>query len=204
VTSWSEFAAAEPAFAQRVLERFTLRKHSTVATLRHDGSPRISGTEVSFDSGELSLGVMPGSVKALDLRRDARMALHAPTLGGKGYVARGMSLGDLQAKLNADLERFPPPESPDPRRRTGRWGRSSVWEILRNPKYTGYQVWNRRARKRGGKTNPPEQWIWSEEPAHDALVSREMFEEAARRSVSRDNVTKAAAARADYAPPRIR
>jgi hypothetical protein len=79
VTSWSEFAAAEPAFAQRVLERFTLRKHSTVATLRHDGSPRISGTEVSFDSGELSLGVMPGSVKALDLRRDARMALHAPT-----------------------------------------------------------------------------------------------------------------------------
>jgi hypothetical protein len=36
------------------------------------------------------------------------------------YVARGMSLGDLQAKLNADLERFPPPESPDPRRRTGR------------------------------------------------------------------------------------
>jgi Recombinase len=119
---------------------------------------------------------------------------------GKGYVARGMSLGDLQAKLNADLERFPPPESPDPRRRIGRWGRSSVWEILRNPKYTGYQVWNRRARKRGGKTNPPEQWICSEEPAHDALVSREMFEEAARRSVSRDNVTKAAAARADYAP----
>jgi Recombinase len=64
------------------------------------------------------------------------------------YVAGKMSLGDLQAKLNADLERFPPPESPDPRRRTGRWGRFSVWEILGNPKYTGYQVWNRRARKR--------------------------------------------------------
>jgi site-specific DNA recombinase len=116
------------------------------------------------------------------------------------YVARGMSLGDLQSKLNADLERFPPPESPDPRRRTGRWGRSSVWEILRNPKYTGYQVWNRRARKRGGKANPPEQWIWSEEPAHEPLVSREMFEEAARRSVSRDNVVKAAKARSDFKP----
>lgn len=63
-------------------------------------------------------------------------------------------------------------ESPDPRRRTGRWGRSSVWEILRNPKYTGYQVWNRRARKRGGKANPPEEWIWSEEPAHEPLVSQ--------------------------------
>jgi hypothetical protein len=33
VTSWSEFAAAEPAFAQRALERFTVRKHSTLATL---------------------------------------------------------------------------------------------------------------------------------------------------------------------------
>jgi hypothetical protein len=53
---------------------------------------------------------------------------------------------------------------------------------------------------RTGKTNPPEQWIWSEEPAHEALVSREMFEEGARRSVARDNVVKAARARPDYAP----
>jgi hypothetical protein len=79
VTTWGEFAAAEPAFAQRILERFTVRRHSTLATLRLDGSPRISGTEVSFDSGELSLGMMPGSLKALDLRRDARLALHSPT-----------------------------------------------------------------------------------------------------------------------------
>lgn len=76
---WGEFAAAEPQFAERVLERFTVRKHSTLATLRHDGSPRISGTEVSFDGGELSLGMMPGSLKARDLQRDARLALHSPT-----------------------------------------------------------------------------------------------------------------------------
>jgi len=79
VASWGEFAAAEPEFAERVLERFTQRKHSTLATLRRDGSPRISGTEVSFEGGELSLGMMPGSVKARDLRRDARLALHSPT-----------------------------------------------------------------------------------------------------------------------------
>jgi hypothetical protein len=60
MASWGEFAAAEPEFAERVLERFTLRKHSTLATLRHDGSPRISGTEVSFDGGELWLGMMRG------------------------------------------------------------------------------------------------------------------------------------------------
>jgi len=79
VTSWGEFAAAEPEFAERVVDRFTVRKHSTLATLRRDGSPRISGTEVSFDSGELSLGMMPGSLKARDLQRDARLALHSPT-----------------------------------------------------------------------------------------------------------------------------
>lgn len=79
MASWSEFAAAEAQFAERVLERFTVRKHSTLATLRSDGSPRISGTEVSFDGGELSLGMMPGSLKARDLQRDARVALHSPT-----------------------------------------------------------------------------------------------------------------------------
>jgi hypothetical protein len=79
VASWGEFAAAEPEFADRVLERFSVRKHSTLATLRRDGSPRISGTEVSFGSGELSLGMMPGSLKSRDLQRDARLALHSPT-----------------------------------------------------------------------------------------------------------------------------
>ncbi len=79
MASWDEFAAAEPEFAQRVLERFTLRKHSTLATLRSDDSPRISGTDVRFEDGELSLGMMPGSSKARDLQRDARLALHSPT-----------------------------------------------------------------------------------------------------------------------------
>jgi hypothetical protein len=43
----------------------------TLATLRRDGSPRISGTEVEFTDGQVWLGMMPGSLKALDLRRRA-------------------------------------------------------------------------------------------------------------------------------------
>jgi hypothetical protein len=50
-----------------------------MATLRRDGSPRISGTEVEFAEGQLRIGSMPGAVKALDLRRDARLAIHGPT-----------------------------------------------------------------------------------------------------------------------------
>jgi len=76
---WSEFASAEPALARRVEERFRVRKHKTLATLRKDGSPRISGIEVEFADGELFLGMMPGSLKLHDLERDPRLALHSPT-----------------------------------------------------------------------------------------------------------------------------
>lgn len=109
------------------------------------------------------------------------------TMVFQDYLTRGLSITEICAKLNADLDRFPPPESPDPKRRTGRWGRSSVWEILHNPKYTGFQVWNRRQRKRGGKVNPPEDWIWSDAVAHEPLVSRTMFDEVILAAGRRDN-----------------
>jgi hypothetical protein len=51
-----------------------------LATLRRDGSPRLSGIEASFTDGELWLGMMAGSRKALDLRRDPRLALHSASL----------------------------------------------------------------------------------------------------------------------------
>lgn len=76
---WSAFAAAEPELAKAVQSRFNVRKHNTVATLRSDGSPRISGIEVQFADGELYLGMMPDSRKLHDLRRDPRLALHSPT-----------------------------------------------------------------------------------------------------------------------------
>jgi hypothetical protein len=79
MASWAEFASAEPALASRVEERFGIRKHKTLATLRKDGSPRISGIEVEFANGELLLGMMPDSLKLRDLERDPRLAIHSPT-----------------------------------------------------------------------------------------------------------------------------
>jgi hypothetical protein len=79
MSSWSQFAAAEPELARRVQERFSIRKHKTLATIRKDGSPRISGIETEFTDGDLYLGMMPDSRKLLDLRRDPRLALHSPT-----------------------------------------------------------------------------------------------------------------------------
>ena len=79
MASWAEFAAAEPEFASRVRALLTSRKHLTIATLRRDGAPRISGSEIEFAEGQLRIGSMPGAVKVLDLRRDPRIAIHGPT-----------------------------------------------------------------------------------------------------------------------------
>lgn len=80
MTSWTDFATAQPDLAARVRARFEATKHKTMATLRKDGSPRISGTETAFDETDLTLGSMPGAVKLADLRRDPRVALHSATV----------------------------------------------------------------------------------------------------------------------------
>ena len=79
MVSWSAVEKAEPEFAAKVRSLFDARKHKTIATLRADGSPRISGIEAEFADGELTFGSMPGARKGADLRRDPRFALHGPT-----------------------------------------------------------------------------------------------------------------------------
>jgi hypothetical protein len=80
MTAWREFEQAAPEFAGRVRALFDAHRHKTIATLRADGSPRISGIEVTFDDGDLVFGSMPGARKGADLRRDARFALHSATV----------------------------------------------------------------------------------------------------------------------------
>ncbi len=77
MSSWNDVAAAAPDLAAAVKGRFDAHKHHLLATLRRDGSPRISGTETSFVGGELWLGSMLDAMKARDLQRDPRLALHA-------------------------------------------------------------------------------------------------------------------------------
>jgi hypothetical protein len=78
VTAWSSIEQAEPDFADRVRRLFDAGRHKTIATLRADGSPRISGIECEFADGELRFGSMSGARKGADLRRDHRFALHGP------------------------------------------------------------------------------------------------------------------------------
>ncbi|MEU9285921.1 pyridoxamine 5'-phosphate oxidase family protein [Streptomyces sp. NPDC048275] len=85
-TNWAAFTAAEPDLARLAESRFGAFTHHVLATLRADGSPRTSGLEVRFVHGELWLGMMPDSLKALDLRRDPRFTLQANPGPGTGMA----------------------------------------------------------------------------------------------------------------------
>jgi hypothetical protein len=80
MTTWQDVERSEPEFAQRVRALFDAHRHKTLATVRADGSPRISGIEAVFDGGELVFGSMPNARKGADLRRDPRFALHSATV----------------------------------------------------------------------------------------------------------------------------
>jgi hypothetical protein len=67
------------------------------------------------------------------------------------------------------------------------------------PKFTGCQERNRRQRKRGGKINPREVRVLSEEPAHEPLVFSARCSTAPQlMAIKRDNVTWAKVADEDY------
>lgn len=72
---WQDFAEAVPELAALGREAFDEQHLCILGTLRRDGWPRISPCEVYFVHGELMLGMMPDSLKALDLRRDPRITV---------------------------------------------------------------------------------------------------------------------------------
>src|SRR3954452_14614397 len=80
MTSWNDFESAEPDLAGRVRARFEATGLALMATIRTDGSPRISGVEPLFTLGGLYLGMMPDGRKSADLTRDPRLALHNATV----------------------------------------------------------------------------------------------------------------------------
>ncbi|HEX2294291.1 MAG TPA: pyridoxamine 5'-phosphate oxidase family protein [Actinomycetota bacterium] len=77
--NWRQVSEAAPELAAKVQARFEAHGLALLATLRRDGGPRISGVEMLFGEGELWIGMMPGSLKAKDLLRDPRLALHSAT-----------------------------------------------------------------------------------------------------------------------------
>ncbi len=69
-----------PDLAAVVRARFAANLHHVLGTIRPDGSPRLSGTEVRIDDDAIGLGMMAGSRKLADVRRDPRVELHSAPL----------------------------------------------------------------------------------------------------------------------------
>jgi hypothetical protein len=87
---WADVEREAPELAARVREIFDANKHKTIATIRADGSPRISGIEAEFWEGDIWWGSMPGSRKGADLKRDPRFAMHSATVDPE------LTLGDAK------------------------------------------------------------------------------------------------------------
>ena len=91
MAAWKDVEQAEPGFAARVRQLFDAGRHKTIATLRADGSPRISGIECEFADGQLRFGSMPGARKGADLTTGSAVRPAwpdiSPARGERGRVA---------------------------------------------------------------------------------------------------------------------
>ena len=116
---WQDIVESAPDFAAKLRRPLDARVHKTIATLRLDGSPRISGIEAFFAEGDLWFGSMPNARKAVDLRRDPRFALHSGSAdppewqGDAKITGQAEEITDPDRRLALFRTRGADPPSPD-------------------------------------------------------------------------------------------
>ena len=93
---WADVEREVPELAAAARALLDARKHKTIATLRLDGSPRISGIEATFLDGDLWFGSMWQARKAIDLQRDPRFALHGASDDPPAWAADGKIAGRVE------------------------------------------------------------------------------------------------------------
>ncbi len=159
---------------------------------------RFLGGRPPYGYQVVDIGPHPNPAKAAvgqQLRQLAPDPLAAPIVQRIfTEYANGRGLDLIASGLNHDG--IPSPSAHDARRNRhranghGKWAKSAIRAILANPRYTGYEVWNKQRKDEvlidvddvalGHVTkmrwNDTDQWITSTEPTHEALVSRELFD----------------------------
>src|ERR687886_1503827 len=116
MATWHEFSEQAPELAARAFERFEAHRHKTMATIRADGAPRISGTEVPIQRGEVWLGGMTSNRRFADLRRDPRLAIHSGSedpdvwTGDAKLTGRAVEVTDQAGKaaFRGEAQEVPP------------------------------------------------------------------------------------------------
>jgi site-specific DNA recombinase len=199
------FAANEPitisgSRAQRILQRRinqAVAEYEVLQTLEPVLGGLYTHVRDGYNIGKPPMDTRPATIGTRTRPRPPagrpRCAPTRPPHRGHGDRDRGLALlrrlgyDTIAERLNADPDRYPPPVPPGGAAHgRGAWGKTTVFEILRNPKYTGYQVFNRRASRSGqGKVNDPAKWVWSPEPTHEPLIAKWMYDELRARAHAR-------------------
>jgi len=115
MASWKQVEEQAPELAARARAILDAHRHKTIATIRADGSPRISGIEAAFEGGELTFGSMTASRKGADLARDPRFALHSAAYdppeneaeweGDAKVAGRAVSTGSVDGPADGEAYR---------------------------------------------------------------------------------------------------
>jgi hypothetical protein len=79
--TWGDLELAASEIAEAGKRRLQETRVALLATLRRDGSPRISPIEPFFAEGHLLFGAMAWTLKVRDLERDPRCTLHSTVTG---------------------------------------------------------------------------------------------------------------------------
>ncbi len=102
--TWADLERGAPDLAALARDEFARSGMALVGTVRKDGSPRISNVEPVIADGELYLGMMWKSRKAVDLLRDPRLVLRNAVCTNRGdeveLIIRGRA-----AKLEDEASR---------------------------------------------------------------------------------------------------
>ncbi len=161
-------------------------------------------TDAGWNIGKVPYGYLaerirhPNPSKAAQGLTKTRLVLdpdHAPVIEQiyAWRVEDKLAVNSIVTRLNADRASYPPP---DPR---GGWTIGGVAAMLRNPKYTGHQVFGR---TQHGRPVPAEQWHWSPEPTHPAIIGKDTWAAAqtvgAEHATSRDDTIPHPSARRTY------
>jgi hypothetical protein len=106
MASFADVRREAPELAERAQRVFDAYKHKTIATLRADGSPRVSGIEMDFLGDDIWFGSMPGSRKSADLKREPRFAVHSATIDAELTDGDAKLSGRAELATGATFERY--------------------------------------------------------------------------------------------------
>ena len=106
MVAWRDFVEEAPRIAEIFVRRHTATHYlCMLATIRADGTPRISPMEPRIFEGRLVLVGMPNTTKYRDLARDPRFCLHTatvdPNVGDGDAKVWGVAVNDQDTDLHA-------------------------------------------------------------------------------------------------------